>query len=1017
MHQSAPEVGARLERVVRERLAPRLHVPVATLDVEIHPVGDGQSEPVPASEVLADPDGLDWRPIDIGAPWGPAWGTAWFRLTGLIDLGTDISSQDELEVVLDLGWKDHSAGFQAEGLVYRRDGSVIKAVNPRNAWVPLLRPDGSGEWDGAGRLELYLEAAANPLLLDVPPFALTWDGEKETAGSRPRYRLERAQICRFDRELFDLVTDLTVLGELAEHTHDDDPRRWTLVAALTRSLDVLDVQDLPGTLALARAELAPELAKPASASAHHLTAVGHAHIDSAWLWPLRETRRKVARTVANALALLDREEDFVYVMSSAQHFYWLEQDHPELFARLSEQVAAGRFVPVGGMWVEADTTMPGSEAMLRQFVHGRRYFVHRFGRAPREVWLPDSFGYSAALPQLARLAGFRWFLTQKISWNESNDFPHHTFWWEGIDGTRIFTHFPPVDTYSAELTGAELHHAVANFRDKGLSSHSLVPFGYGDGGGGPTREMLARAHRWSDLEGAPRVTMRPPAEFFAEAQAEYQTAAATWSGELYLERHRGTFTSQHAIKRANRRSEALVLEAERAAAAATLLAGAPYPYPVLDDAWRTLLLHQFHDILPGSSIGWVYREAEAEHARIAGALDQVVEDARRVLARVGPGSQAVPPVDGAPPTHHLDDDGRHVLRSGAVRVVVDDDGHLVSVRDLRVDPARELVAPGERANVLQLLRDEPTNWDAWDIDRHASRTVRELARAESVEPWSDGEATGVRIVRSFGRSRATQRIWLSGDDPEVHCDIDIDWRERERLLKVSFPLDLHASQAQYETQYGYVTRATHENTSWDAARFEVCTHRYTRISDGGYGVAIVNDSSYGCDVTRHPRDGEAGSGGTVTVARLSLLRSPRYPDPEADQGRHYLRWALLPAASTMVALRAAEQLGRVSAPVAEAEDLARLRDGSTAALAAVKLADDGSGDLILRIYEAGGAATTAHLSLAVSGVARVVGPAEHDDDDIPHPEVIPSADGFSVRLGPFQVLTIRIADPRRKVSR
>ena len=304
------------------------------------------------------------------------------------------------------------------------------------------------------------------------------------------YRLVAAAVVEVSPEVRELLADIEVLDQLAAELGEDDARQVEILLALEAALDALDLADVPATASTAREALAAALGRPAYDGAHRVSAVGHAHIDSAWLWPIRETVRKVTRTVANVVNLLDDDPDLVYAMSSAQQWEWVRAEHPELFERVKAHAAAGRFVPVGGMWVESDTNMVGGEAMARQFLVGQRWFEEHLGTTCDEVWLPDSFGYTAALPQIVTQAGCRWFLTQKISWNTTNVFPHHTFWWEGIDGTRVFTHFPPVDTYTAELTGRELAHAARNFRDKGAATRSLVPFGHGDGGGGPTREML-----------------------------------------------------------------------------------------------------------------------------------------------------------------------------------------------------------------------------------------------------------------------------------------------------------------------------------------------------------------------------------------------------------------------------------------------------------------------------------------------------------------------------------------------
>ena len=314
--------------------------------------------------------------------------------------------------------------------------------------------------------------------------------------------------------------------------------------------------------------------RPPSSSAHRISAIGHAHIDSAWLWPIRETVRKLARTVASMLDLLDSSDDFLYGMSSAQQYAWIRDSHPDLWQRLKAAVESGRFIPLGGMWVESDTVMPSGESLVRQFLYGQRFFEKEFGLRPNGVWLPDTFGYSPALPQLIRRAGFEWFFTQKLSWNQTNLFPHHTFAWHGIDGSGILTHFPPMDTYAAELTAEELARASRTFRENRVVPGSIAPTGFGDGGGGTTREMLARAARTADLEGSPRVAWESPDDYFASL-AGIRHRLPTWDGELYLEFHRGTLTSQHAMKQGNRRVEQLLVEAELWSATASVRLGIP----------------------------------------------------------------------------------------------------------------------------------------------------------------------------------------------------------------------------------------------------------------------------------------------------------------------------------------------------------------------------------------------------------------------------------------------------------
>jgi alpha-mannosidase len=762
-------------------------------------------------------------------------------------------------------------------------------------------------------------------------------------------------------------------------------------------------------------------------SAHRITAVGHAHIDSAWLWPVRETIRKCARTFSNVVALADEYPELVFACSSAQQYAWMRDNHPQVYRRIAEKVASGQFVPVGGMWVESDTNLPGGEAMVRQFTHGKRFFAAEFGVEPREVWLPDSFGYSAALPQLARLAGCRWFLSQKMSWNQTNRFPHHTFWWEGIDGTRIFTHFPPADTYSSDLSGKDLAYAVRNFAEHGRATTSLLPFGYGDGGGGPTREMLETARRVANLEGSPRVCIRTPAEFFAEAEREYPDAPV-WSGEMYLEHHRGTYTSQSAMKRGNRRTEHLLREAELWSTAATVHSGHPYPYDELDAIWRETLLLQFHDILPGSSIAWVHREARQAYARLAGRLETMISEALTALTGPGPVPLAanaapheqhgVPALGVSSPAASAGGDDAVSVRSGPDGTVLDNgqlrvhigaDGTVSSIRDLVAD--RAVLRAGAAANVLQLHVDRPNRFDAWDIDEHYRNGRRDLTDVTKFEVETDDPRQArVRVTRHDGESTYVQTVSLAAGERVLRFSTEVDWHERETLLKVAFPIDVQAAHSSSEIQFGHVRRPTHTNTSWDAAKFEICAHRWLHVGEPGYGVALVNDGVYGHDVTRQPPGNARGP--QPTTVRLSLLRGPRYPDPDTDQGSHRFGYALVCGSAIADAVRAGYQanlplrrhLGAVPvAPLIEVTNPAVVVE-------AVKLADDRSGDIVVRLYEAlGGRARTRLITpFDIAGV-QVCDLLEREDAEVAALAPV-SVENSTVdlALAPFQVVTLRL---------
>ncbi|WP_167136923.1 glycoside hydrolase family 38 C-terminal domain-containing protein [Diaminobutyricimonas sp. TR449] len=1005
MHDDARLVQMRINRFVTERLQPAIIRESVPARVERW---EAPGEPVRFEHAIAQP----FEPVRAGVAWGRPWGTTWFKVTGMVPAGWADAAGARVELVIDLGFNSAIPGFQAEGMVFSEAGSIIKAVEPLNTSVPLAVAPGE-------TFTVYVEAASNPDLSQAWTFAPTAMGDPETAGDQPMYRLTRIDIALRDTVVWELGQDFWTLHGLYAQLPTTLPRRAEILRALDRAVDAVDPHDVAGTAQAGREVLAPALAAPAWHSSHRVHAVGHAHIDSAWLWPLRETVRKVARTFSNVDALIEQHPDFVFAASSAQQYAWLKEHYPELFERIRRRVAEGSFVPVGGMWVESDSNLPGGEALARQFVAGKRFFIEEFGVEPLEVWLPDSFGYSGALPQIARAAGSRWFLTQKISWNETNVMPHHTFHWEGIDGTRIFTHFPPVDTYSSELSGADLARAQRQYSEKGVANTSLVPFGWGDGGGGPTEEMIAAARRTASLEGSPKVLLSSPRGFFEAAEAEYPHPPV-WSGELYLEFHRGTYTSQARTKRGNRRSEHLLREAELWAATAAVRGVAEYPYETLEQAWHTVLLLQFHDILPGSSIAWVHREAERRYDEVRVSLEQVIDRSVRALAgegsrmlalNSGPFAQRgvialaaaeAAPVAGTATVSPVD--GGFVFRNDRLEATLDADGLLVSLRDQAT--GREAIPAGESAKVLQLFRDTPRQWDAWDIDADYVRTMTELRAAESVEIVQAGpDQASVRITRRFGSSSIEETVTLEAGARALDVEFAIDWHERQKLLKLAFPLDVQAAQAASEIQFGHILRPTHANTSWDAARFETVAHRWVHVGEPGYGVAVANDSTYGHDIRR------SGEGRSTTV-RLSLLRAPLYPDPESDQGEHRLRVAIAPGVGIPEAIEEGYRLNLPLRSVAGVgaetlEPLLRVR-GDGVVVEAVKLAEDQSGDVILRLYEAHGGRAVADLSAGFE-VADVWETDLLERSLSPSGDVLGrSADGsWRLELRPFQLVTLR----------
>lgn len=948
--------------------------------------------------------GGDFVPFSLGTPWGRGWSTSWFRITAT--LPEDATGRWEL--VIDPGFNANSPGFQAEGLFWSTDGRPLKGLNPLNAYLPL--PDlAPGE-----TVTVYLEAASNP---PVHRNADTSYSDLDTTPDTPIYTFRTAELAELDEQVYGLDLDLAVLNELQGELAQG-PRKAQINAAIEAALDALDVRNVSGTAAAARAALAPALAAPAHATEHTISAVGHAHIDSAWLWPIRETMRKCARTFSNVATLAEDYPDLVFACSQVQQYEWMRDHYPEVFRRIKDTIAKGSWAPVSGMWVECDSNLPGGEAMVRQFTYGKRFYADELGVEANEVWLPDTFGYSGALPQICRLAEGRWFMSQKMSWNTTDVFPHHTFRWEGIDGTRVFAHFPPSDTYNAQIFGDELARSARNFKDAGPANRSLMAFGHGDGGGGPTREMMERARRVANLEGSPKVVVESPREFFAKAEKEY-ASAPVWVGEMYLEFHRGTYTTHVNVKQSNRRTEHQLFEAELWATTATLLTGAEYPYDELDALWRATLLNQFHDILPGSSIRWVYRDARASYSDLNSRLEaQIASSLAALSARPGEGveltANAAPHARagvvafGAAPAETAGDvpvqrhGDSYVLDNGLLRVTVGPDGTIGSIRDLVAE--RELVPAGAKANLLQLHPDFPITYEAWDIDEYYRHTVTDLTAVDTVTVEGDE----VVVTRSFDDSTATQRVRLAADAPRIDITTEVDWHERERLLKLAFPLDLHTTSSTSEIQFGHVTRPTHANTSWDAAKFETAAQRWVHVAEGAYGVAVVNKGTYGHDISRPPV-GESRASLPTTI-RMSLVRGPMYPDPMADEGRHTFECSLL-VGDIGDATREGYAKALPGRTVAGAGwDPVVTSSNPDVVVSAVKLADDRSGDVILRVYESRGARAVADLGLGFAhGEVSVVNLLERTDGESEHLTDAEATDGgVRVRLRPFQIATLRV---------
>ncbi|MDX6476698.1 MAG: alpha-mannosidase, partial [Gaiellaceae bacterium] len=792
---------------------------------------------------------LEYRPATLGERLGPLWATYWFRLRATVP-------DDWRSRRVDLLW-----ATAAESTLWIEGRSVqgLHGVHPdERPDATLLTEAGGGE-----QLELAIELACNGLFgsQDAPP------------------ELALCKIALFDQDAWRLYHDFELLRALEASDALEPGWRGHLRAELNRYCNEQDP-----------AILAALYEHHNGTRAHEIAAIGHAHIDTAWLWPLAETYRKTVRTFSSQTRYMDEYPEFRFACSQAQQYAWIKERNPDLWQRIRAKVEGGQFVPVGGSWVEPDCNIPSGESLLRQFSHGQRFFEDEFGIRCREFWSPDAFGYCSQLPQLLRLAGMTRFLTQKLSWNRFNRPDSHTFVWQGIDGSEVLGHFPPADTYNSVASVKELLYAQREFKDHESSSHSLLVYGYGDGGGGPTRAMLESLRRATDLQGLPRTRSATSDEFFEALEAEdYDRPVVV--GELYFEYHRGVYTSQAFTKRGNRVCEQLLHDAEFLSTVR-----GEYPREELDRLWKLLLLQQFHDILPGSSIGLVYDDARRDFAEIeAGASAiigggdapvntigvprrEVVEDPAGTLAVVEAAPYAAGRIVEADDTVRVDG---LTIENGQLRVQLGEDGSVVSVVD-KATGRETLAAQGNR---LELYEDRPVDFDAWDIDPSHFETREDCPPAESWTLVSDGPLRAeVAFDRHVGeQSTLRQVVRLDAGARRVEFHTTVDWHEEHKLLKVCFPLAVRATNATYEMPFAFAERPTHRSTSFDRARYEVPGHRWADLSEHGFGAALLTDSKYGYSCLGNE-------------LRISLLRAPKSPDPDADIGSHEFAYALFPHA-------------------------------------------------------------------------------------------------------------------------
>ncbi|KAF8246413.1 hypothetical protein K440DRAFT_553516 [Wilcoxina mikolae CBS 423.85] len=869
-----------------------------------------------------------FKPTSTGNSFGPSWSTHWFRVT--ITVPERMKHHERVQ----FNWDSNS-----EGLVYTEEGEAVQGLTGGGERTEWIFPQA---WKTDGKKHVfYIEMACNGMFGNAGGDIIQPPNPDRT------FTLSTADIVVPNLEGVGLYIDFWLIGD-ASREHPSDS--WEAHEATQVCNEIVNTF-VPGdqeSVLKCRKIAARYLGDDVRSHKVYETgtkplvfATGHCHIDTTWLWPWDETKRKVARSWATQCALMDLYPEHRFTCSSAQQYKWLEKYYPKTFERVRQKVHEGKFQFIGGSWVEHDTNVPSGESLSRQFILGQRYFQSRFGARCQTFWLPDTFGYSAQLPQLCRLAGMTRFFTQKLSWNNINTFPHTTFNWISLDGSQVLCHMPPSETYTADAHFGDVKRSMSRHKSLDQDNTSLLVFGKGDGGGGPTPEMLEKLRRcrgMSDKIGLlPRVHMGNSVdEFFASLEKKELAGNkfVTWYGELYFELHRGTYTTQSKNKKGNRNAEILMRDLEMLAAYASIRTSFKYPKQDIDDMWEDICLMHNHDCLPGTCIEMVYRDTDKMYAALFKKGAKIIEEASDALGfSFKPDSGMVPvamnthgwkrtEIVKVPKQHATNNcqaaddenvyavmqcdaygiaspvvltesgptvsvmqtsDGSYVIQNDVLKATILD-GAVTSL--IVMQENREVIPPGKKANQLVIYDDKPLYWQAWDVEVYHSETRQEIGPG-SVSILETGPIrVSLLVVTKISKHSWIKTIIsldaaIDGAGTYLTFDSEIEWRESMKFLKVEFPVDVVNTEAKYETQYGYVKRPTHFNTTWDMAKFEVCCQKWADLSEHGFGVSILNDCKYGF----------ATAGNTM---RLSLIRAPKAPDANADMGRHTFKYAMLP---------------------------------------------------------------------------------------------------------------------------
>lgn len=990
-----------------------------------------------------------FMPIEVGTKWGQQWQYAWLK--------SKITLPDEAKnkmIVMDL-----RPGGEATLFVNGKSFGTKRAewVNVPHHYIQDNILCESGE---AGKnFELLVEAYAGHYFpeseLGGCAVGPVLPGKyQDPLEGKERTELGKSTYGIWNEDAYQLWMDVVTLKEVMENLSEGSLRAAKIAKGLKDFTLCVDFEQ-PLDARIKDYRKGREILKPLLQAKNGSTAptfygIGNSHLDVVWLWPYQETIRKTSRTFAQQLRLIEKYPEYKYIQSQPQTYQMCKDHYPELYERIQQAAKKGGWIAEGAMWVEPDTNMTSGESLVRQLLYGMKFFKEEFGVDCEILWLPDTFGYSAALPQILKGFGVKYLVTQKIFWsyNEGEQFPYHYFTWQGNDGSEIVSYLPTSYTY--RTNPAELMQVWENRVQKDEMDKFLLPYGYGDGGGGPTRDFIEFGERQKDLEGAPKFKMTSPNQLFYDLEAE-GGPVHKYTGELYFTAHRGVYTSQASIKWGNRKSELALREAELWAALAFAQKGLSYPMDEFEAQWKKVLLNQFHDILPGSSIARVYQEAAVLHQEVIDKGTEIAQNsaaylagengnvsvfnslsfARTVLvelpdtfksgARTAEGEMI--PLDVADgkiiakvfvpacgftvlePCEQKAEVERavsvaqngeeFVLENHLVRAVLNANGEIVSF--VRKDSGREFAAAP--MNQFLLYKDVPRLFDAWDIDSPYEEQLVEVNPKAEIRVVSESPLqVSVEVKKTIGVSALRQTISLSADSTRIEFDTTVDWKELHRLLKVSFPVDVYATEGYNEIQYGYMKRPTHRSRQYDKDRFEVCNHRYTALCDETHGAAVLNDCKYGVSMLDN-------------AINLTLLKAAGSPELRADNREHHFTYAFTAWDGPFAFSDVVQQGYELNVPALVVNGGEKSKSFVTVSntniiLDTVKLAEDGSGDMIMRLYESKGGDSTTEIHFAVPVVS--VSSCNMNETKQEQGELDCTNQCASLRFHPFEVHTIRV---------